>query len=77
MSPSPGGGRVETYLVYHVDKSLGVVPAEISDHSNFMMVREDGCDQRDALACGEGMVDQPFPCWLFTAHQGVARLSDL
>jgi len=52
---------VWTYLVYDVDEGLGVIPREASDHLDLIVVREDGCYQRDALVGMEAIVDQPFP----------------
>ena len=62
-----------TYLVYHVDKGLAVIPREVSNHLNLNVVREDRCDQRDALICGESTAGQPFPGWKFTACEETVK----
>jgi hypothetical protein len=60
LSPKGEGCR-HAYLVYHVDKGLGVVSTEISNHLDLIMIREDGRYQRDAITCGKGIADQqPF-----------------
>jgi hypothetical protein len=46
-----------TYLIYHVDKGLGVVSAESSDHLDLIAIREDGCYQRGAITRGKGIAD--------------------
>lgn len=33
------------YLVYHIDKSLGIVPTQVLDRTSFTAVREEGRDQ--------------------------------
>ena len=55
--------------MYNVDESLGIIPGEVSDHLDLTTIREDCRDQRDALVCGEGVTDQLFPSWDFTAHE--------
>ena len=64
----------ETYLIYNVDESLGIIPREVSDHLNLITIREDCRDQRDALVCGEGVTDQLFPSWDFTVHEVAVEL---
>ena len=59
--------RVETRLVYHIDKGLGIVLREVANHLNLIVVREDCCDYGDALIPSEGITDQPFPGWYSTA----------
>ena len=61
--------HVETNLVDHINKLLGIVPDEIFDHLDLSIVRKDYCDQRDALGRGESATDQPFPGCIFTAHE--------
>ena len=56
----------EAYLwvVYRIDKYLSIVPGEVSDHLGPATVREYCRDERDALVCGKGAVDKPFPAWV-------------
>jgi hypothetical protein len=61
--------HVETNLIYHINKLLGIVPDKIFDHLDLNIVRKDCCDQRDALGHGESVTDQPFPGWIFAAHE--------
>jgi hypothetical protein len=46
-----------TYLVYHVDKGLGIVSTEISNRLDLIMIQEDGRYQRDAIMCGKAVAD--------------------
>jgi hypothetical protein len=39
--PPPEVKLCATYLVYHVDKILGIIPREIADHPDLIMVGED------------------------------------
>lgn len=62
---------METCLIYHIDKSLGIVLREVANHLNLTVVREDRCDYGDALIRSEGMADQPLPGWYSTAEEMV------
>ena len=62
-----------TYLVYHIDKGLGIVSGKMLDHLNLIIVQEDCCDQGNALFCGEGTADQPFPGWILAGHEKQSR----
>jgi len=65
----------DRHLVYHIDKCLGIIPREISGHFDLVVVREDCCDQKGALVCGKGVVDEPFPDWRFAARERAVRLT--
>jgi hypothetical protein len=45
------------HLVYHVDKGLSVVPTEVTDHLDLILVREDCPNERDDFVRGEGAPD--------------------
>ena len=49
--------------MYYIDKGLGIAPAKIPDHLNFVTVREDLRDQGDTLVRSEGTIDQALPRW--------------
>jgi len=66
---------VRAYLVYDVDKVLGVVAGEMFDHLHLVAVREDSRDQGDAFVYIEGMADQPFPGWKPTARKKTVELT--
>lgn len=42
------------YLVYHINKGLGIVPTEITDHLNLTLAHQGCLDQRDDFAWEEG-----------------------
>jgi len=67
---------LDSYLVYYINKFLGIIPRELSDHFNLVVVREDLRDQRLALVRGEGIVDQLFPDRVFAMHGEVATSTD-
>ena len=46
------------YLIYHVNKNLGVASREVFHHRDRIIVQEDCPDKRDTLRCGEGVADQ-------------------
>ena len=54
---------MNAHLIYHIYKGLGIVSTEMSDYLGLITVRNNGFDQRDALACGKGRTDQLFPGW--------------
>ena len=62
------------YLVYDINKVLGVVAREVFNHLNLVVVREDGRDQRDAFIRGEGVTNQSFPGWAPTGDSRMAKL---
>ena len=62
------------HLVNHVDKGLGIIPAEGLEHFDLVAVREDGRDHRDAFACGKFPVDQTFPRWSVASREKPVRL---
>jgi hypothetical protein len=66
---------VGTYLVDRIDKGLGVIPREVSDQLDLIMVRENGRYQRYAFIYGKGVVDQSFPGWRITVHKYAAKLT--
>ena len=51
----------ETCLVFHINKSLGIVSREVSGHLGLIAVREDCRDQRYVLVCRQGGVDELLP----------------
>ena len=67
---------VGTYGVHLIDKNLGIIPREIFDHLNQVILQKYCSDQRYAFVRGEGMIDQPFPGWSFAARERVVRLVD-
>ena len=50
-----------TYLVYYIDKCLGIVPRQTSNYLNLIIVREDCSDQRDSLVYPKARCDESFP----------------
>jgi hypothetical protein len=48
---------METYLIYHVNKGLGITSKEMSDRLDLITVREDGRYQRGALVRGKRIAD--------------------
>ena len=34
------GKSEETHLIYYINEGLGIVPSEVPDHTNLIMVRE-------------------------------------
>ena len=53
---------MDARLIDHVNKCLGVIPGEISEHLDHLTIGEGGLDQIHTFTCREGGVDQPFPC---------------
>ena len=45
--------NVKTYLVYHVDKGLGIISGEMPYHLDLIRVREDGYYQGYTLVRGK------------------------
>ena len=62
------------YLLYQIDKMLGIIPREVFDHLDLDIIRIDCLDQRDAVMSGEGMTDQLFPDRMFAAHEKAVKL---
>ena len=52
-----------TCLVYHIDKSLGVVPTEAVDHVTLILTREDRLDQRRKQTWGKHSLDRTLTIW--------------
>jgi len=52
-----------TYLIYHVDEGLDVVPTKGTDHITFILAREDCLNQEWELAQDERTLDQAFQGW--------------
>jgi hypothetical protein len=48
---------------------MSIVSGDIFDRIDLVITGEYRRDQRDALGRGEGVTDQPFPGWIFTAHE--------
>ena len=67
---------METHLIYHINKRLGIVSRELSGHLDLTMGREDRCDKRYALMCGEGATDQLFPSRVFTVHDEAVKSNE-
>ena len=65
--------NADAYLVYHVDKGLGITSGEVIEHLDLVIVSEDGCHQRDALVCGKVMTNQQFPGWDVTVHENAIK----
>jgi len=63
------------YLVHCIEEGLGDFSREAPDHLDLILVREYRRDQRDALVCGEGTLDQLFPGWKSTAHREPVKLA--
>ena len=66
---------METHLVYHVNKGLGIVSTEMPDYLDLIMVRKNGFDQRDALVKGKCRTDQLFPGWRAAVHEETVKLT--
>jgi hypothetical protein len=85
--PAPGGQRwgfkvtsfepeIVSYLIYCINKGLSIVTIEASDHLYLSTIREDRCDQGNALMRGKGMGNQLFPSWNVTVHEKVVKLTN-
>ena len=48
---------METHLVYHVDKGLGVVSTEITDQLELVLARESCPNQRNDIVLGKGVTN--------------------
>ena len=46
---------------------------EVSGHLNLTMVQEACHNQRDEPVHGHSITDQPFPGWMFAAHEEVTE----
>ena len=66
---------METHLVYHVNKGLGIAPTEMPDDLDLIKVRKNGFDQRDALVNGKCGTDQLFPGWRAAVHEEAVKLT--
>ena len=63
-----------TYLIYRIDKGLGIISRETVDYLNFMTVREDKRYELYALIRGEGRADQLLPGGEVTARGDTIKL---
>ena len=63
-----------THLVCDIDKGLGIVPREVFDHLNLIVVQENRCDKGDTPIRGKGRTDQLFPGQVFAVHEEVVEL---
>jgi hypothetical protein len=66
-----------TCLVHLIDKRLGIISGEISDHIDLIRVRENRRNQGDALALNEGIVDQTFPRLAVAAQNKIVGLKSV
>ena len=66
---------METRLVYHINKGLGIVSTEMPDDLDLIKVRKNGFDQRDALVSGKCGTDQLFPSWRTAVHVETVNLT--
>jgi hypothetical protein len=57
-----------TYHVYHVDKVLGIIPREIFNRLDLIMIQEGSRYQRVALMRGKCVAEQLFPGWNVTSR---------
>ena len=67
---------VGTCLVYRIDELLAVVPREVPDYLYLIAIREDLCDQRNALVLRKGTTDQPLPGWVFAGYGREIKLTN-
>ena len=65
------------YLVYHINKVLGIVPSELPDPLDLVVIREDRCDQRDAAVYGKGMTGQLLPRWMFAGCEKIVNSANV
>lgn len=65
--------NADTHLVYHVNKSLGVLPGEMFEHFELIAIREDRRYQFDALMWRKGGVDESFPGGRVTRYENVVK----
>jgi len=66
---------VGTYIIYPIDKGLGITPREAFDHLNLVIIQEYCRNQRCALVPGGGLVGQLLPDWLFATYKKTVRLA--
>ena len=62
------------YLLYQIDRILGIIPREVFEHLDLDIIREDYRDQGDTVVGGEGITDQLFPDRMFAAHEKAVKL---
>ena len=69
-----------TYRVYHIDKVLGIIPGEIFDRPDLIMIQEGSHYQRAALMRGKCVAEQLFPGWKVTSrvttHEDTVKPTD-
>lgn len=68
--------RAGTYIVYRVNKVLGVVPGEMFDNLDLIIIRENRRNQRDPFVCGKSVAYQPPPGWIIAVHEKAAGLTN-
>jgi hypothetical protein len=69
--PAPRRDDAGTHPVYQVDKGLSIISGEMLNRLYFIIVREDGRYQGDALVRGRGMADQSFPEWSAAVYERI------
>jgi len=67
---------VDTYLVHHVNKSLGIISGEVFENLCLITVREDGLYQIETLDFGKSRIDQLFPGGRVPKHMNTVKLTD-
>lgn len=64
-----------SYLIYRVDKGLGVVFGETNDNLDLIGIREDGRYQKSAIVRGKLVADQTFPGGKVASHKNAVKLT--
>jgi len=64
-----------TYFVCYTNQALGIISGKVPNHFGLVVVREDHCDQRNALIRGDSIADQLFPGWIFTVRERVVNFT--
>ena len=65
---------VGSYLVYHINKVLGIVTRKLFNHLDLIVILEHFRDQRDLIVCGKSMISQLFPDSTFTMREKAVKL---
>ena len=63
-----------TRLVYHIDKSLGIIFRERFEYLDLIGVREEGLYQLNPLVRGNLRADQPLPGGRVPTHGEIVKL---
>ena len=66
--------RVGSYLVYHINKVLGIITRKLFNHLDLIVILKHFHDQRDLIMCGKSMISQLFPDWMFTTRKKAVKL---